>query len=554
MFQSVDIWKAFAGIAIFLLGVRFMEDALHNLAGRSFKLFLKTQTRNKIKAIGSGTLTTAVLQSSSAVSLMVLAFVGTGILGMQNAIAIILGANLGTTITGWLVALGGFEFEIGAFAYPIAAIAGLTYFISTGKEKLSNWSGFLFGFSFLFIGLGYMRTGIEGLVAEVQLQSLDGMPLLLFLLLGFVTTSLIQSSSATMALTLSALHAQALSLEPAVAIVLGSEVGTTIKLFLASLKGTPAKKRVALGNFLVNSITVLLVMLFMQPLLRLVTTITGGDNILIALVFFQSTVNFLSILFFYPLLGVLGRYLQTLYQRSQADTLFIHKMQSVESSSALFELEKENRHFLYACLDFVRSSMKLGIPVWPAAKEYRDYSARPDMPKYEFLKLLYGEMHLFYIRLQKNISLKEEVEKAERLMSSVRNTMYAAKNIKDALPDIARLSASSKNTKYEFFTRTRDEMADFCTRLSALMEKGRVAQPEDLIALYKSTIQNYTGTLQNLYKDSLDAEVQEEEITTLLNFNREIYTAYKSFIFGVKDLLFDKEQARYFDELPGFIK
>src|SRR6188474_480005 len=149
--SSIDIWKALAGIAIFLLGIKFLEESLKQLAGRKFKLFLKKQTSNKLKAIGGGAIVTAVLQSSSIVNLMVLAFAGAGIIQMQNALAIILGANLGTTLTSWLIATVGFSYNIENFALPIAAVSGIVMMLANKENRLYQWCKLLFGFGFLFI-------------------------------------------------------------------------------------------------------------------------------------------------------------------------------------------------------------------------------------------------------------------------------------------------------------------------------------------------------------------------------------------------------------------
>jgi phosphate:Na+ symporter len=135
MLQLHDIWKILAGVAIFLLGIRFLEDSLQQLAGRKFKLFLKKYTTNKLRAISGGAIVTAVLQSSSLVSLMVLAFTGAGIITMQNALAVILGANLGTTLDSWIVALAGFKINIENFSLPVAGIAGLGFAIFNKQSK-----------------------------------------------------------------------------------------------------------------------------------------------------------------------------------------------------------------------------------------------------------------------------------------------------------------------------------------------------------------------------------------------------------------------------------
>ena len=140
--SSFDIWKVLAGVAIFLLGIRFLEESLRQLSGRRFKLFLRKQTSNKLKAIGGGAIVTGVLQSSSLVSLMVLAFVGAGVITMQNALAVILGANLGTTIDSWIVAIAGFKLNIENIALPVAGIAGLGFTIFDKGSRWYNWSRF----------------------------------------------------------------------------------------------------------------------------------------------------------------------------------------------------------------------------------------------------------------------------------------------------------------------------------------------------------------------------------------------------------------------------
>ncbi|HCM75531.1 MAG TPA: sodium:phosphate symporter, partial [Cytophagales bacterium] len=224
-----------AGIGLFLLGTNFLEEALSKLAGRSFKVFLKTQTNNKLKAVASGAIVTAVLQSSSVVSLMVLAFVGSGVLAMQNALSVILGANIGTTLTSWIVATLGFKINIESIAYPLVGVFGIAMALFQKEGKGYQWSKFFVGFGLLFVGLSFMKSGFEVVAQEFDFSVLDDYPLIIFVLVGFVLTSLIQSSSATVAITLTALNSDAVTLLAAMAIVLGSEVGTTIKLLIASV-------------------------------------------------------------------------------------------------------------------------------------------------------------------------------------------------------------------------------------------------------------------------------------------------------------------------------
>ena len=178
-----EIFKLLTGIVIFLLGASYLEDSIKSLAGRSFKLFLRKQTTNKLKAIGGGAIVTGVLQSSSVVSLMVLAFVGAGVIQMESALAVILGANLGTTIDSWVVATLGFKFNIENISYPVAAISGLSMLLSNKDGRLYQWSRLLFGIAFLFVGLNFIKTGMQDVINEIDLSSVKEQPAIIFLVI-----------------------------------------------------------------------------------------------------------------------------------------------------------------------------------------------------------------------------------------------------------------------------------------------------------------------------------------------------------------------------------
>jgi phosphate:Na+ symporter len=174
--------------------------------------------------------------------------------------------------------------------------------------------------------------------------------------------------------------------------------------------------------------------------------------------------------------------------------------------------------------------------------------------KYDYLKFLYGEIHSYYIQMQKTTTDKEDVERLDRFMSSVRNAMYAAKSFKDALPDKEQLQNSSNEIKYAFYNETRAEVEKFCKSVQELLKEDKKDDVKALTAIYRYVTSGYTTTLQHLYKEGTAGNVSETEITTLLNFNREIFTGFKSLVFAVKDHLLDKDQSKQFDELPGFIR
>ncbi len=486
---------------------------------------------------------------------MVLAFVGANIIQMQNALAVIPGSNLGTTFTSWIIATIGFSFNIESFALPVAGIFGIILTMSNKESGWFKWSKFFTGFGFLFLGLNFIKTGMEEWVKQTDLTVYSHHPSIVFLLVGFIITSLIQSSSATMAIALSALYTNAISLYAATAIALGSEIGTTIKLVLASLKGISAKKRVALGNLLFNIITSLIVFIFLSSINYFITEIIGIKDKLIALVFFQSLVNITGIILFYPFLNIFGRFLERRYLQTSDETLFIHKVKPSDADLALTAVENEIHHFIFHAIDFARQAfdrpadelLNNELAMHPKQKNYREY--------YDFLKHLHGYTHHFAVQLLNSGEINEDsTQRLQQLIAANRNTMYAAKNIKDAMPDINQLRNSSNDIKYRFYQFSASRVDDFCGQQVLLLAGNQTVSFEELKKLYKEITAGYSKVLQHLYKENLHAQLSEMEISTLLNFNRELYTAFKSLLFAAKDFLLNTADAAGFDELPGFIR
>lgn len=549
---SFDIWKILAGVAIFLLGMNMLEEALQQLAGRPFKLFLRKHTRHKLKAIGAGAVVTALLQSSSIVNLMLLAFVGSGLIQMQNGLAMMLGSNIGTTFTSWIVATIGFEFNIESFALPVTGVAGILMILLSKHSKWFQLSKFFFGFSFLFVGLNFMKMAVEAMVQQTDLSRFNEYPLLLFLLIGILITALIQASSATIALVLAALHAHAIELEPAMAIVLGAEVGTTIKLLLASAKGIPAKKQVALGNFLMNTIISLLLVFFLHPLTMFIQETLGVKNHVLALVVFQTLVNIISIVLFYPFLNPFGKFLTGRFTKNSDETLFIHKIKPVETELALQAMQRETDHFLQLIIAYSKHVFEL----MPGQKNGNEFYKKTPEEKYEFIKHLHGDILAFYVKMQSNQTQPEEAARFQLLMASVRNGMYAAKSLKDAWHDVLILKNSSNDKKFAYYEESRKRTDHFISTIGKVLTAKKPAQAnaDALIALYREIIKGYTEELSHLYKQGSIDHLNETEISTIINYNRELYTAYKSLILAAKDLLLPEKEAAAFEELPGFIR
>ncbi|HEY8690379.1 MAG TPA: Na/Pi symporter, partial [Chitinophagaceae bacterium] len=452
----------------------------------------------------------------------------------------------------WFFATAGFKFNIGEIAFAITGIAGIATMFFNQKNQWHHWSKFLFGIGFLFLGLDFMKTGMMELVQKIDLRDFSNYPAVIFLLIGLLITSLIQSSSATIVILLSALYANAISLYAATAMVLGSEIGTTLKFLLASVNGIAAQKRVAFGNLLFNVITSLLVLIFLQPVNYFITDIIGVKNNLLALAFFQTLINVIGIILFFPFLNLFAKFLEKLFTKTDGDTLFIHKVTSENTDLALDAFEKETKYFLYYVIDYSLGVFGINTTGNKQIMLSEKFRTNTLSGKYDFIKQLHGKLHAYYIELQNASSNKQETIKLDQLISAVRNSIYAAKSMKDGWQDAEMLRNSSNDSKYDFYRQTSKKVEIFYTKVS------KVILPEadyfkELVNLFKEVEDGYTQTLNGLYRQDFMKKLSDMEISMLINFNRQIYTSFKAMVLAVKDYFLNEKEADYFDALPGFI-
>jgi len=554
--SSIDIIsKILVGIAFFLLAMSFMEGALKHLAGRRFKLFLRRQTTSKLKAIGGGAIVSGLLQSSSILNLLVLSLAGAGVIQMENSLSLLLGSNLGSTLNSWLVATLGFNYNIDTVVMPIAGITGIGMAFSNNQSKWFLWFKFFFSLAFLFIALGFIKSGMEGWVKQTDLSVFNTYPIIAFFAMGVFFTAIVQSSSVTMALALTALHANIISLYAGTALVLGAEIGTTLKLFLASTDGQAIKKKIAFGNFFFNVIIALIILLLLKPINQLITIVLDINRPLIALVFFQSFVNISCIVLFYPFLKLIGEMLDKRFPSTDDESFYISKVPVSDTGMSLEALENEVNRFIHYVVAYNFESFALKQSTLQEKEQNKKFASKELSEKYDFIKKLHGEMHGFCLKVLNASPSKPETERIDQLISSIRNFMYAAKSIRDTQRDIEQLKNSSNDVKFEIYNQYRKEISAFYHRVLKMLNKENKANSiEELSDIYKIISTGYSDSLKRLYHENLSKKVNEIEISTLFNFNRELYTSYKSMWFGLKDFLLTAREAEQFDALPGFIR
>jgi phosphate:Na+ symporter len=515
----VDFWKLAAGLAIFLYGMFLLEDAVKIMSGRAFRQMIRSYTDGRLRSIGSGAFITAILQSSSAVSLMVLAFVGAGVMSMENGIGVMMGANIGTTFTSWLVAVFGFKIKIESFAFPLIACAGFIFILVNSSSKLFQLSRLLIGFGFLLLGLDFMKTSVEVYAQHLDLTALADYGAWLYLLVGILMTALMQSSSASIAIILTGINSGLISFETSTAMVIGANIGTTVTVLLGSIGGTQAKKRVGTSHLIFNVVTGVIAFAALTPLSSLVIVFFDtAENAVMGLALFHTLFNLIGVLIFFPFIGYLARFLVRRFpDRKEILTVYLNNTPTEVPDAATSSLRKETLHLfeecqLYALKTFGIDEKLIFDHTLPFEKNLGRRNTMTDF--YDHAKLLHGEIIEFYAKLL-NAKLEEDEAKAlERMIYASRNIMNSMKNVKGLRHDMEEFDSSENehlNQQYRLFRRR-------------------------LIGLYHS-----------INRLAAAKDINEWEISSLLMANRLFSQSCRLQVFALKDLLLREKEITEFD-------
>ncbi|EMY68351.1 Na/Pi cotransporter family protein [Leptospira vanthielii] len=274
--------QVLGGLGIFIYGMKLLSESLQRVAGDRLRSFLSSMTRNRVSAVFSGLFITSTIQSSSATTVLVVGFVNAGLISLAQAIGVIMGANIGTTITAWIVSFLGFKFNIATFALPAVAAGVILNF--SRKESRSGWGSFLIGFGFLFLGLDYLKTAVpdsakdpESFLFLQQYTNMGFNTILLFVLIGAFLTIVIQSSSASTTITITLAFSGYIPIDAAYGMILGENIGTTITANLAAIPGNRNAKKAALAHTMFNVFGVLWALLFFKFFTGIVDDLIPGD-------------------------------------------------------------------------------------------------------------------------------------------------------------------------------------------------------------------------------------------------------------------------------------
>lgn len=533
---SFGFWdgvQIIGSLAFFIYGMKLMSDGIQRAAGSQMRNILRTMTKNRYLGVFTGFLITALVQSSSATTVMTVSFVNAGLLTLLESAGVMMGANIGTTITGWVVSLLGFKLKLSAYSIPLFAIGVPMLF--AGKGKVKHWGEFLIGFAILFMGLSYLKGAVpdlkhnpEVLTFLQQFTQWGFLSRLFFVFVGTVVTIVVQSSSAAMAITLTLCAQGILPFEVAAAMILGENIGTTITAELASLVGNTNAKRSARIHSMFNiiGVTWMVILLpfilpalasFAQSVFGMDDPYTSAESMPIALSAFHTFFNITNVLVLLAFVPWLVRMaIKTVPEKVAEDSMERLKFINTTNRTpelATVELQKEVARYgdiTTRMLDFSRELIN-------STDDKNSLSLIAKLKKYEDITDKFEEEITKYIT---DLSDQKMTHKTSIRLRSFFNICNDMERIGDIFYQLAKTVEGKMNRKIYFTPEQRNqlnELMDIVGRAFDEMNRnlnlttyddatiGLCYDLEDEINVQRNTMRKYNREKLNSDNYNVDA-------------------------------------------------
>lgn len=478
----------FAGaLAIFLFGMKLMSDGLQKFAGNRMRAILGKATGHPVRGILTGTLVTTIIQSSSATTVMVVSFVNAGLLTIAGAIAVIMGANIGTTVTAWIITLLGLGESSSAFSLPMLLGAIALVFMFLKKDRSKAISEFIMGLALLLIGMGLLQKAMPNLESNPELLHVLGTlsnygfwSVLIFVVLGALLTCLVQASSAMMAITLVMCYNGWIGLDAAVALVMGQNIGTTITANLAAVVANTNGKKAARSHLVFNTIGVILTLICYRPVLKAITLITvdlagmdpyapvgsaayDPEAIPMALTIFHTFFNVVNTIVLSLFIPQIIKIVDWMVKGNPQDEEDIFKLKYITSSwmstpelnlqAAAKEIEEFSKRVL---------RMFTFLPALRTAKDDEEFNETVErISKYEEIT---DRMEMEISNYLTHISVNELSDKGSQRISSMLRIVDNLESIGDSIYQIAITRKNKRETEVHF-DQHLNENIDHMTQL-----------------------------------------------------------------------------------------
>ena len=531
LFLSDDIKTIIAGVAVFLIGMIFMEDGFKLFSGGILENILKKSTSTVPKAIGIGFIATAIVQSSSLISIIIISFLSAELITLSGAIGVIFGSNIGTTTTAWMVSSFGVKIKIAQFAMPML-IFGVIFRLNN-RKAYQGLGNILVGLGFVFLGISFMKEGFDTLKEGLDLAqfAIDGyLGVFVYVVIGAMATVIIQSSSATMALIITALVADQILYFNALELAIGANIGTTITAIIASLVSNENGKRLAIAHFIFNIVTGLLAIIFLYQLADLVTYLSykigiAEDDYAMQLSLFHTIFNIIGVLVVVPFMSQLIKFLESFFKETRKDisrAKYLDNAVLEVPEVALMALRKETIHLydnatevLTHALSLHRKNIYINID---------DFYGRK-------IKILYGDI-IHYATLSQESMNMEDKHKVYALKIACRDIVESIKDVKLLQKNVNKFIKSKNIYIKGEYNYLREQVANTLDGIHSL--KNSLNNDIDVLEKIKLLEENLIGLdmLKNGRIDNLirNNKVETKMVTSLINDSAFAYEISKNLI------------------------
>ena len=572
-YDFFDFLTLLGSLGLFLYGMKVMSDALMELAGDRMRNILATATSNRVFAVMTGFTITSIIQSSSATTLMVVSFSNASLLSLTESIGVIMGANIGTTVTAWLISLLGFKVNMAAIAIPLV---GLGFVFSFSKQKnLRHWGLFIVGFAILFIGLQFMKDSVPDLNSSPEVLAFLGdytskgyFSIILFLFIGTLLTVIIQSSSATMAITIIMCFEGWIPFDMAAAMVLGENIGTTITANLAGLVANYRAKRTARAHFIFNIFGVTWMLILFVPFINsigyAVEKIEGASpfvqatSIPVALALFHTCFNIVNTSVLINFVPVIAGTVKRLVPKEVPKEMIIEEPHYLDTSSmkypqtgikALLDeslrlLEKTAYKVITHGLHVHREEIESDKKLQQIVENIHLFELDVDAIYYNKFKNIYSQIVEYATRLQSNFDLDEDK------IIVIRSILRADRLMVEIVKDIKPLHANMNkylNSDNEYIRGEYNNLRRMILRILRLSRKARFSKLDEKylakIGNLRDHVERYdvlmNGTIDRLVRDNL---ISNQMATSLMNDSAIAIKIARNLV-DVSDLLYLQRDA-----------
>ncbi len=551
---SSDFQQIAAGVAIFLFGMMMLEDGFKLFSGGFLDQMLRAATKSLPRAVSFGVLSTAILQSSSLVSVITISFLSAGLINLLGGVGIIFGANLGTTTGAWLVAAFGMKLDLSALSLPMLAI-GIVLVMQRGKY--SRGAGLaLAGIGFLFLGIHNMKEGFEAFRDQVDLSRLamTGLAgLAVYSLIGALATVIMQSSHATVVLIITALASGQLTYDNALALAIGANIGTTITAILGALGANFQGRRLALAHLIFNLSTALVALVLIAPLRDLVDVMASAigladDNYTLKLAIFHSVFNLLGVALMIPVIQPLIRFLTRAIPEPVLDlSRPKYLSDAVEGFPSTIEpaLRREVHHLYKNAEELIAHGLNLHRGQVFSSKDIAA-TVRASRKPIEFdldaryeqrVKTLHAAIIEFTTRVGANDLSEAEIEKIYALRDVANRIVRAVKSIKHLRRNVTQFTTQPKGGVSKIYNDLRTEIARILAEINKLDQAPLEARSS--LWLDQERIQVERDQAQT--SEHIDALIRKGELdaitaTSFINDSGYAYSAMRDLIEAARDL------------------